>query len=91
MKTHPKDPHCWRLRIRLPLAVIVTLMMQAAAILIWATQLEARVSGVEQQSINSSQLNEKFGRLEERLENMKQSIGDVKRQLDRLTDSLLNQ
>ena len=67
---------------RLPLALVVTLMIQAASILIWATQLDARVNGVEHQCAGTSSLNEKFARLDERLDGMKQ-------QLDRLTNRLL--
>lgn len=89
MSTDLKITPYRRLRIRLPAAIILSLLMQAAAILVWATQLDARVNGIERQSVNNSQLNEKFARLEERLDSLKQSMGDLKRQLDRLTDKLL--
>jgi len=78
-----------RMDRRLPFAVIVTLLVQAAGALVWATELDARVNGLEQQLVTSSSLNEKFARLEERLENMKQDIEGIKHQLDHLTDRLL--
>jgi hypothetical protein len=67
---------------RLPMALLVTLLMQVASVLIWATQLDARVNNIEQLCTNNSGLNEKFARLDERLDGMKH-------QLDRLTDKLL--
>lgn len=67
---------------RLPLAILVTLLAQAASVLIWATQLDARVNNIEHICSGNSNLNEKFARLDERLDDMKQ-------QLDRITNKLL--
>jgi Tfp pilus assembly protein PilO len=75
--------------LRIPFAVLITVLVQAAGVLIWATQLDARVGGMEQQVMSTTALNEKFARLEERLENMKQDLGGMKRQLDHLSDRLL--
>jgi hypothetical protein len=74
---------------RIPYAVIITLLVQAAGILIWASQLDTRDNAMEQRTASGIGLNEKFARLEERLENMKQDIGGIRRELDRLTDKLL--
>ena len=73
----------------IPHAVILTLVMQVAGILIWATQLDARVNGMEQQSVSNSAFNEKFARLDERLDNMKEDMSGLKHQLDRLTEHFL--
>ena len=86
-----RDDSHWKLDRRIPFAVILTMMIQAAAVLIWATQLDARVSGMEQQSVNAGNLNEKFARLDERLDGMKQNLDSVRRQLDHLTDRLLGE
>jgi len=67
---------------RISMAVAVTLLVQVASVLIWATQLDARVNSVEHLCTGNSGLNEKFARLDERLDGMKH-------QLDRLTDKLL--
>lgn len=80
----------WKIDRHIPVAVILTLLIQVGGVLIWATQLDARVSGIEQQAISSNTLNEKFARLDERLDNMKQDIAGIKRQLDKLTDRLLS-
>ena len=74
---------------RIPLAVIITLLVQCIGAVIWATQLDARVAAMEEQSVSTVVLNEKFARLEERLDNMKQDLSGMKRQLDRLTERFL--
>jgi hypothetical protein len=78
----------WVLDRRVPIAVIVTLLFQMSGALVWATQLDARVGDIERQSISSAGLNEKFARLEERLDDMKQNLASMKHQLDHLTDRL---
>jgi Tfp pilus assembly protein PilO len=79
----------WRIDKRVPVAVILTMFIQIAGILIWAAQLDARVGNMERQVIGETSLNEKFARLEERLENMKQDIVSLRHQIDRLTERLL--
>lgn len=74
---------------RVPAAVLITLLIQLGAALIWATQLEARVNGAEQRALDGRGLSEKFARLEERLEFLKQDIGGVKNQLVQMNERLL--
>ena len=74
---------------QIPWAIVFTLLMQFIAVIVWATQLDARVGTMEQQSVSTSSLHEKFARLEERLDHMKQDLSGMKRQLDRLTERLL--
>ena len=74
---------------RISLALVMTIVVQVASILIWATQLNARVNGMEQQCAATGALSEKFARLDEHLDGMKQDLSGVKHQLDRLTDRLL--
>jgi hypothetical protein len=83
-----KIDNAWRLDKRVPVAVIVAMLLQLAGILIWATQLDARVSSMEQQMVGSPALGEKFARLEERLEYMKQDVQYIKHQLERLADRM---
>jgi len=83
-----KEEH-WKIDKRVPFALIVTMLLQVAGALIWATQLDARVGNVEQQMVSDSSLSEKFARLDERLEGMKQNMDGIKRQLDKLTDKLI--
>lgn len=75
----------------MPWAVVMTLLMQASGALVWATQLEARVGAVEQQGVSTAVFNEKFARLDERLENMKRDIDGIRRQIENLTSHLLEE
>jgi hypothetical protein len=79
----------WKIDRRISIALIISLLVQIASALIWATQLDARVSHMEQQVISNNGLNEKFARLDERLDDMKQNLDGIKHQLDQLTDHLL--
>lgn len=80
----------WQLDRRIPLAIVLTLLMQLAGALFWAAQLDARVIRVEQQSLGIAQLNVRFARLEERLDNVKQDTDTMKRLLAHLAQQLLN-
>ena len=83
MRPQPRKP------LRIPLTLISMVLMQGCMILIWATQLDARVNGVEQQIFNSRNLNEKFAKLEERLDDVKQGMSDIKRQIEQLTQCVM--
>lgn len=74
---------------RIPVAVILTLLVQMGGALIWAAQLDARVDSIEIKHVDDRHLNEKFARLEERLDFLKQDIGGMKHQLAQLTDKLI--
>ena len=79
----------WRFDKRIPMAVIIMLALQILGAIIWATQLDARVNQLESLTVETSQVNEKFARLEERLDFMKQNLVTVRGQLDHLTDKLI--
>lgn len=81
----------WRLDTRIPVAVLISCLLQVAGALIWATQLDARVNTLEERTLDGKGLNEKFARLEERLDFMKQDLAGMKQQLDHLTDKLIGQ
>lgn len=79
----------WRIDKRVPLAVIVAMFLQIAGILVWATRLDARVDGVEKRQVGEAAFGEKLARIEERLENMKQDVGSIKRETEKLAERLL--
>ena len=81
----------WRFDKRIPIALLITVMLQVAGALIWATRLDARVGRLEQDTLADSGLNEKFARLEERLDSMKQNLVGVRQQLDHLMDKLMRE
>lgn len=70
---------------RIPAALLFSAILQLAGVLIWATELEARVNVLERQSVNAAMLNEKFARLDERLEYLKQELETVHRQLEQMS------
>ena len=74
--------HGWRIDKRVPVAVIIAMALQIAGILVWATQLDARVAGVEHQMSGESLLMEKFARLEERLEFLKRDVESINKKID---------
>jgi len=79
----------WRLDRRVPLTVLVALLVQFAAAIVWATQLDARVDMIERHAMDGSGLSVRFARLEERLEFLKQDMSFLKTQLDQLNQHLL--
>lgn len=88
-KNKKPDVQKWQIDRRISLALLLSIFIQIIAGLIWATRLDARVNTVEQQALDGSGLNEKFARLDERLDDMKQNLESMKHQLDHLTDHLL--
>ncbi|MBY0408379.1 MAG: hypothetical protein K2Q01_11875 [Rickettsiales bacterium] len=79
----------WPPRARLSAALVTTLFMQGAGALVWATHLDARVSTVEQQSVNSVMLSEKFARLDERLEGMRRDMEAMRKQMEVIGQRLI--
>lgn len=78
----------WQIDKRIPLAIIFTLMMQLFGALFWAAQLDARVMRMEQQSMSQRHLNERFARLEERLDNVKADTDSMKQLLANMAEKL---
>jgi hypothetical protein len=82
----PDKSKRWAIERRVTLAVVLTLLMQAAGALIWATELDARVGIVEREQVSTSGLTERFIRLEERLDFLKRDTETIKRQLEFLNE-----
>lgn len=68
---------------RLPLTLIVTLLTQLVAIAGWASYLDARVASLELMRPDAAQLADRFARVEERLQNVRDDIAFIRRQLER--------
>lgn len=71
----------WRVDKRIPIALLLTLFIQIAAAIIWATQLNARVDNLEQEAGESVGFGEKLARIDERLQNLKQDVEFIKREV----------
>lgn len=74
----------WHIDRRIPLAVVGMLMMQIAALVVWATQLEARVTGLETAGGDMRRVAERLARLEERMEAVRSDTSDIKRHLEKI-------
>ncbi len=71
----------WQIDKRVPIALVATMLIQVAAALIWATQLNARVDTLEVQAVSSADFGEKLARIDERVQAMKQDTDYIKRSL----------
>ncbi|MEZ5691470.1 MAG: hypothetical protein R3D71_07390 [Rickettsiales bacterium] len=78
----------WRVDKRIPIALLVTLFLQIAAALIWASQLNARVGMLEQESLNSALFGEKLARIDERLQSVRQHMEDIKDKVENIDERL---
>lgn len=76
----------WRLERKIPLTLFCALIGQCVGLVIWATHLEARLEAVERAEGEQTGLNEKFARLEERIDALRGDVGQLRRQIDRLSE-----
>lgn len=71
----------WRVDKRIPIALLLTLFIQIVSGIVWATQLNARVYNLENEAGASSGFGEKLARIDERLQNLKQDMEFIKREV----------
>ena len=86
-----KSNHGWKIDKHIPIAVIITILVQVIGIFVWAASLEARVAHVEKQNTSNEHHTEKLARIEERLEYMKQDTEAIKKQLGFITNRLMRE
>jgi len=67
---------------RLPLAIVVTLVLQAAAALVWAGGAIERIAQLESQQKELSDLHERTARLEEKITGVQKSLYRIEAKLD---------
>lgn len=68
---------------RLPFAIVVTLVLQAAAGLVWAGGAIERITQLENQQEDLSDLHERTARLEEKMNSLQSSLHRIENKLDR--------
>lgn len=73
-----KDQRHWHLDKRVPIALIVTICMQTAAAIWWASALDSRVSALEIRTAEYSGRGERIIRLETLIIEMGKSIDELK-------------
>lgn len=84
----PKDSGWIRFEPKLPWAIIVTLVLQALGIVVWAAQLDARVRQLEVVDENRRDVVEKIARLEERIVGLQTNVGEIKMHVDGISQQL---
>ena len=67
---------------RIPLAVVVAILAQTGAALIWAGAAAERISVVEQRLDHASAIGERLARLEAEVESARASLERVEKALD---------
>lgn len=75
----PTNENHWHLDKRVPIAIIVSLAVQSAAIIWWAATMEARVTAIEAAMLAGADTSERLTRIEVILER-------VERRLDQQED-----
>lgn len=76
--TPPYAPPGWQVERRIPPALIIAAISQLCALVAWAVYLDARVAHLEADAPIPTQLAERFVRIEERLEGLREDIGELK-------------
>ncbi|MCF6291998.1 MAG: hypothetical protein L3J04_01245 [Robiginitomaculum sp.] len=75
-------PSDWRISRQITLAVILSLVLQAAAALIWAGSAAERISQLEQRSEANQDIAERLAALEAHMVQTRQSLDRIERKLD---------
>ncbi|VAV99830.1 hypothetical protein MNBD_ALPHA06-754 [hydrothermal vent metagenome] len=72
----------WRLGRQIGLAVIVTLVLQGATVLLWAGRAGERISQLETRIESQQDVLERLARLETHMVQTRQSLSRIESQLD---------
>ncbi len=80
------DDNQWHLDKRVPIALIVTIAMQSAVIIWWASQIEARVNGLEQTDAERATVEARLVRLETTTEQQTRVLIRIEDKLDRVIE-----
>jgi hypothetical protein len=77
-----EQPEPWHLDKKVPLALIVTLVLQTFAAVWWASGLSQRVASLEALTANSQDMLERTVRIETRVDGMKEILARIEKKLD---------
>lgn len=77
----PEDPASgtWHLDKRVPLALIITILLQTGTIIWWAAGISARLDQVERQQQSAAPHSDRLTRVETRLEAVQDGINRIER------------
>jgi hypothetical protein len=74
----------WKIDRHIPVAVLLALVTQTAAVVGWAAALETRVGVLERTTQQGVVLLERMSRMEERVEGLKDQAVRIEAKLDRV-------
>lgn len=81
--SYTKEAPVWATDRRVPLAVIVTILMQSAAALLWAGAANERLGTLETRTERIGELVERTARLEEQAKAANAALGRIEERLGR--------
>lgn len=73
----------WRVEKRVPIAVIFAVAMQIFTLVVWGAWLEARVATLERGRMQEASLPERFARLEERMDAVREDLVRLRERLEK--------
>jgi Tfp pilus assembly protein PilO len=76
----------WHLDKRVPIALVVTILIQTGGAVWWLSSINSRVSNLEEKVGAVSSQPERLVRLETQMDAMRDSMLRIERKLDRLID-----
>jgi hypothetical protein len=68
----------WALDKRVPIALILSIVLQTGGIIWWASDVNARVSQLERQAVATGPQSERIIRLETQIEAIREGIAEIK-------------
>ncbi len=68
----------WHLDKRVNLSIIITIIIQTAALLIWGTRLDSRVEVLERRHVLVEPQAERIIRLETKVDGIDKTLGEIK-------------
>lgn len=74
----------WRLDRHVPVALVVTILFQTGAALLWSGAAAERLSALETRSARTEEMVERTARLEEQSNAMRASLARIEEKLDRV-------
>jgi hypothetical protein len=73
-----EDQGHWHLDKRVPIALIMTIAVQTAGFIWWASDVNARVAQLERQAVAAAPQPERIIRLETQIEAIREGITEIK-------------
>lgn len=77
-KNNPLEDNHWHLDRRVPIALIVTILIQTGTVVWWGASTNARINALEEKATLASTQPERLARVETKLETVQDGIVEIK-------------